>query len=371
MFSPEELGKALRLLRARRDLTQGEVATRATITKAMVSSYELGFKLPHFESLAAVLNALGEDFHALQEALAEIRSGRPASPLVQAECVGQALRLLRKQRRMTQTAVAESAGITKAMLSCYETGATLPSLPSLAAVLDVLKCDFHSLQEALLLVLPEDERPQIEIEEGEPPIQLSGNEAELLAEENGAGRLIAAFESLGEEGHTVYVELHPLLSMNSERAIVSFKVTGPPPDRPATGMRASEDDIEVVVTRNGLVFGGGPSTHDLRTKDRPEFQFWKGEGLSTRASNALANLGIGSWESLLKHSLKEVRLFPNLGRISVCELQTKAAALGFEIADRPARIGHTEAALRAAVKPLPGENAVHCAGQGPGHDSQT
>ena len=338
MFSPEELGRALRLLRARRDLTQEEVATRATITKAMVSSYELGLKLPHFESLAAVLNALGEDFHALQEALAEIRSGRPASSSVQAEYLGQALRLLRKQRKVTQTAVAESAGITKAMLSCYETGATFPSLPSLAAVLEELKCDFHSLQEALLLVLPEDERPQIEVEEGEPPIQLSGDEAELLAEEDGARGLIAAFERLGEEGHTVYVELHPQLrSMNSERAIVSFKVTGPPPDRPAPGLRTNEDDIEVIVTRNGLVLGDGARTHDPRAKERPEFQFWKGQGLSTRASNALANLGIGSWDSLLKHNLKEVRLFPNMGRRSVYELQTKAAALGFKIAGRRGR----------------------------------
>ncbi len=341
MFSPEEFGRALRLLRARRDLTQGEVATRATITKAMVSSYELGLKLPSFESLAAVLNALGEDFHALQEALAEIRSGRPESPSVQAECVGQALRLLRKHRTMTQTAVAESAGITKAMLSCYETGATLPSLPSLAAVLDVLKCDFHSLQEALLLVLPEDERPQIEDEE-DPPIQLPGTEAELLAEEEGGEGLIAAFESLGDEGHTVYVELHPVLrSMNRRPAIVSFKVTGPPPDRAVPGIRASKDDIEVVVTRNGFLLDGGARTHAPRTKERPEFQFWKGQGLSTRASNALANRGIGSWESLLKHSLKEVRLFPNLGRISVCELQAKAAALGFEIAGwraRPPRV---------------------------------
>lgn len=331
MFTPEDLGKALRLLRARRDLTQGQVATRATITKAMLSSYELGLNLPSFGSLAAVLNALGEDFHDLQEALAEVQIERPFKTSVKSEGIGKALRLLRKQRKLTQTTVANKAKITKAMLSCYETGSQLPSLQSLGAVLTALDYDFHAFQEALQRIQRPTKIVESVLESVDPP-EAGGRS---FAPEEGGQTLIAAFESLGEEGHTVYVELHPLLrSMNSN---VCFKVTEAPPDRTVPGLRGNEDDIEVIVTANGLVFGGGPSTHDLKTKDRPEFQFWKGEGLSTRASNALANLGIGSWESLLKHSLKEVRLFPNLGRISVCELQTKAAALGFEIADRPAR----------------------------------
>jgi transcriptional regulator with XRE-family HTH domain len=62
---------------------------------------------------------------------------------------GKALRLLRSRRHLTQTVVAETAGITKAMLSAYERGTHLPSLPSLAPVLNVLHGDLHDLQDVL------------------------------------------------------------------------------------------------------------------------------------------------------------------------------------------------------------------------------
>ena len=225
MFSPEELGKALRLLRARRDLSQGKLATRAKLTKAMISSYELGLQLPSFGSLAAVLGALGEDFHDLQEALAEVQTGRPfkSQMRVESENVGHALRLLRKLRKLRQNAVADKAKITKAMLSCYETGSQLPSLHSLRAVLTALDFDFHNFQEALHRIQGPAAAPE------------AGGLS--FAPEGGGRTLIAAFESLGEEGHTVYVELHPLLrSMNSN---VCFKVTGAPPDRALPGLLAS------------------------------------------------------------------------------------------------------------------------------------
>jgi transcriptional regulator with XRE-family HTH domain len=72
------LGTALRFLRARQGLTQGVVAARARLTKAMLSSYEIGSKLPSFQSLASILQALNRDFHDLQEALDEVRQRAPA-----------------------------------------------------------------------------------------------------------------------------------------------------------------------------------------------------------------------------------------------------------------------------------------------------
>lgn len=206
MFSPEDLGKALRLLRARRAMTQEEVADKTTsITKSMLSSYELGLKLPSFGSLVAVLGALGEDFHDLQEALAEIRTERPFKIPIKSENVGQALRLLRVQRKLTQTAVANKAKITKAMLSCYETGSQLPSLQSLGAVLTALDYDFHSFHEALLLESREGERSRVGKAPrsrrpalGVEPAPIAGFSFE--PEEDGQA-LIAAFESL--EGPTV------------------------------------------------------------------------------------------------------------------------------------------------------------------------
>lgn len=60
-----------------------------------------------------------------------------------------ALRWLREGRRLRQYQVAEAAGITKAMLSAYETGKQKPSLETLEKILLGLGCDLCDLHEAL------------------------------------------------------------------------------------------------------------------------------------------------------------------------------------------------------------------------------
>lgn len=60
-----------------------------------------------------------------------------------------ALRWLREERRLRQYEIAEAAGITKAMLSAYETGKQKPSLDSLDKLLTALDCDLADLQHAL------------------------------------------------------------------------------------------------------------------------------------------------------------------------------------------------------------------------------
>lgn len=73
----ETLGPALRLLRGRRHLKQMEVAAKARITKAMLSSYETGAAIPSLQSLTSILSALGTDFRELQDALQVVASGGP------------------------------------------------------------------------------------------------------------------------------------------------------------------------------------------------------------------------------------------------------------------------------------------------------
>lgn len=75
----------------------------------------------------------------------------------QLESVGRALRLLRMRRGRKQYTVAQSAGITKAMLSAYETGKRLPSLATLGALLDALGADLGDLHRALIADRREDE----------------------------------------------------------------------------------------------------------------------------------------------------------------------------------------------------------------------
>lgn len=62
-----------------------------------------------------------------------------------------ALRWMRNRRGREQQEVARTAGITRAMLSSYETGKKYPSLPTLGKILLALDADLPDLHEALLV----------------------------------------------------------------------------------------------------------------------------------------------------------------------------------------------------------------------------
>lgn len=66
--------------------------------------------------------------------------------------LGQALRWLRDRRGRKQYEVAEAAGITKGMLSAYETGRQRPSLETLEKVLGTLSCDLNDLHNAIQII---------------------------------------------------------------------------------------------------------------------------------------------------------------------------------------------------------------------------
>ena len=73
------------------------------------------------------------------------------------EGLGRSLRWLRDRQTKRQYQVAEGAGITKAMLSAYETGKQKPSLDTLEKILLALDCDLSDLHDALQIV---NERPE-------------------------------------------------------------------------------------------------------------------------------------------------------------------------------------------------------------------
>lgn len=94
MYLFDNLGRALRWLRDRRDKKQYEVAEAAGITKGMLCAYETGKQRPSLETLDKLLHALDADLSTLQEALALVgrygalqvaesaaREGRDAYPL--------------------------------------------------------------------------------------------------------------------------------------------------------------------------------------------------------------------------------------------------------------------------------------------------
>ena len=81
-----------------------------------------------------------------------------------AHAFGAALRLLRTRRRLKQWEVAEKAGMTKAMLSSYETGKVTPTLQSLITLFEALETDFFGFQDALEV----GDRTDRLLEEGRP-----------------------------------------------------------------------------------------------------------------------------------------------------------------------------------------------------------
>ncbi|HET9210644.1 MAG TPA: helix-turn-helix transcriptional regulator [Thermoanaerobaculia bacterium] len=73
--------------------------------------------------------------------------GNGADELLQ--CLPKALKLVREGAGYRQTDAAARSGLSKGMLSTYETGKTLPSLGSLTTLLASLGKDFADLQEAI------------------------------------------------------------------------------------------------------------------------------------------------------------------------------------------------------------------------------
>jgi transcriptional regulator with XRE-family HTH domain len=80
----------------------------------------------------------------------------PATPVLTG--LGQALRWLRERQARKQYRVADDAGVTKGMLSAYETGRQRPSLETLDKLLETLGCDLNDLHNALQIVNGRPER---------------------------------------------------------------------------------------------------------------------------------------------------------------------------------------------------------------------
>lgn len=74
--------------------------------------------------------------------------------------LGKALRWIRDKQGKKQYQVADTAGVTKAMLSAYETGKQKPSIETLEKVMAALKVDLADLFQAIEVV---NERPRLRI----------------------------------------------------------------------------------------------------------------------------------------------------------------------------------------------------------------
>lgn len=83
--------------------------------------------------------------------------------------LGKALRWLRAREDRRQYQVAEESGVTKAMLSAYETGKQKPSLETLEKILHGLGASLGDLHQALQLVRGQSDPFQVETGMAGPP----------------------------------------------------------------------------------------------------------------------------------------------------------------------------------------------------------
>jgi len=94
------------------------------------------------------------------------------------ENLGQALRWLRNRQNRKQYQIAGEAGITKAMLSAYETGKQNPSIETLQKILGALHVDVAELDHALKLHQDPEARADLAAEGAPAPWTHEGGLAE-------------------------------------------------------------------------------------------------------------------------------------------------------------------------------------------------
>ena len=148
--------------------------------------------------------------------------------------LGQALRWLRDRQGKKQYQVADTAGITKGMLSAYETGRQRPSLETLEKILDTLGCDLNDLHNAIQIIngRPEKMKRRGEgMEEDQPaPRQESGGGRSEVQ------RILGRRDSLPFEEERAFSEIldgfHRLLRYFHERMA---KAATRPDDEPKGG----------------------------------------------------------------------------------------------------------------------------------------
>jgi transcriptional regulator with XRE-family HTH domain len=153
--------------------------------------------------------------------------------------LGQALRWLRDRQTKKQYQVAEAAGITKGMLSAYETGRQRPSLETLEKILGTLGCDLNDLHHAIQIINGRPEKMKRRGEEEEaleepaaatPPAGGGRNELQRVLGQRGplAFEEERAFSEMLDGFHRLLRYFHDSYSRGTARG---ERPPAPPKDR--------------------------------------------------------------------------------------------------------------------------------------------
>ena len=77
----KKVGNQIKLIRKSRGLTQAELAQMVDLTPKYLSNLECGFKLPKFETLVAIANALNADANTLLRDVLDVSTSTASSAI--------------------------------------------------------------------------------------------------------------------------------------------------------------------------------------------------------------------------------------------------------------------------------------------------
>lgn len=129
---PTTLGEKITLIRQKKGISQADLAEKAGISAAYLCHIEKGKVLPAVSTLRAIARALGVC----------------PDDLISAFChVGYKIKKIRRERDLTQAALAKKAGISTGLIGQIESGKVEPSIKTLekiASALSLSPCYFVS-----------------------------------------------------------------------------------------------------------------------------------------------------------------------------------------------------------------------------------
>lgn len=140
---------AIREARLKAGLSQTQLAIRLGVTKAAVSGWELGNKLPRTPMLMSLVNALSP--HLTADGFFKLLSNdsgsqptapsqeQPSEPLSCPNCHPNALRIAREKAGLTQTELGNRVKVDRSLISQYEIGMKVPRMKMATALVNALK----------------------------------------------------------------------------------------------------------------------------------------------------------------------------------------------------------------------------------------
>ena len=157
-----DIGENIRRARKEQGLTQIQLSKRSGVSQSAISDIEnpTMTKQPNTDTIQKIANALNCSVDTLLGNITEKPIAEGDEPNMGS--VGDRIRSRRKDDHISQIELSKTAGISQSTLSAIETGAQNPSVSTIQAIAEALKCPLSDLMDEKKPIAKGDElREQI------------------------------------------------------------------------------------------------------------------------------------------------------------------------------------------------------------------